>query len=59
MCEYCENKKILMSFDESLEFEGYVGIKNRNKLEVSNDFGVTQIEINYCPMCGRNLKECE
>ena len=56
MCEYCEKEKVILTFDESVDFEGYVNIIN-NQLVISNDYGLTAIRINYCPMCGRKLEE--
>lgn len=57
MCEYCENKGVLMSFDESLWKEGYLRIVENNQLEVDNDYGITRTRINYCPNCGRDLNK--
>lgn len=50
-CKYCEKKEIIMTFDESKDFEGYVWIE-RGSLVVDNDYERALVEINYCPMCG-------
>ena len=53
ICDYC-NGKVLVTFDESPEFEGYVSVI-KNELVISNDYGATAIGINFCPVCGKKL----
>ena len=50
-CFLCETKKFMLTKN------GTIDIVNGNRLEIdSNLDGVTTVEINYCPMCGRKLK---
>ena len=63
MCEICKiGKEKLLKYDyANTEFE--VSLDDENVLNVAyndteNDFmDYVQIHINYCPMCGRKLKE--
>lgn len=54
VCMYCENEQAFYSnysvFDFNLNSKGILNISSEH-----NDDD--QIKINYCPMCGRNLKE--
>lgn len=62
-CKTCETNDALtdnlplVTFDESRESEGYVYITRSGNLAIDNDYSRTQISINYCPMCGRCLKD--
>ena len=50
-CFLCETKKFMLTKN------GTIDIVNGNRLEIdSNLDGITDVEINYCPMCGRKLK---
>lgn len=59
MCEYCN----LLSGDKRiLEEDGQteVSMNRVNKdyyIEAENDYDIIDIDINYCPFCGRKLKE--
>lgn len=65
-CEYCEeNKYIYDGMELSTKDDGYCGIDaymNNNKLNIDAsadtyepNYIEAEIEINYCPMCGRKL----
>ena len=50
-CFLCETKKFMLTKN------GAIDIVNGNRLEIdSNLDGVTNVEINFCPMCGRKLE---
>ena len=50
-CFLCETKKFMLTKN------GTIDIVNGNRLEIdSNLDGLTDVEINYCPMCGRKLE---
>lgn len=50
-CFLCETKKFMLTKN------GTIDIVNGNRLEIdSNLDGITDVEINYCPMCGRKLE---
>lgn len=50
-CFLCETKKFMLTKN------GTIDIINGNRLEIdSNLDGLTDVEINYCPICGRKLK---
>lgn len=56
MCEYCEqNKKPLFEY-----YDATVVISNDNQLNITDIYESYyidyDIEINYCPMCGKKLK---
>jgi hypothetical protein len=53
MCEYCEEGELLID-DEFLNCCVYDGILTVGEEENGN---VAEVEINYCPMCGRRLRE--
>ena len=57
MCEYCKDKKYLsnalLSSVRIQQFED----KNKNKIYALAINSSTYIKINYCPVCGRKLKE--
>jgi hypothetical protein len=54
MCEYCEQKD---KYGYSKEIMSEVCIVNGEKLSVVT-YGFEEcVDINYCPMCGRNLRE--
>lgn len=53
MCEYCENGKPLIG-----DFSDGALIENGNILVSYGECSdCAKGRINYCPMCGRNLKE--
>ena len=59
MCEYC---KLLRGDREILEENGEteIAIGRVNKdyyIEAGNDYDSIDIDINYCPFCGRKLSE--
>lgn len=59
MCEYC---KLLSGDREILEENGEteIAIGRVNKdyyIEAGNDYDSIDIDINYCPFCGRKLSE--
>jgi len=61
-CKYCETKEL--GYGKSLDFENPdVCINYDNTLAIDYDAYSTDssfreyAKINYCPMCGRNLKE--
>ena len=59
VCGYCEllsgDRKIL---EEDGETEIAIGRVNKDYyIEAGNDYDSIDIDINYCPMCGRKLKE--
>lgn len=50
-CFLCETKKFMLTKN------GTIDIINGNRLEIdSNLDGLTDVEINYCPICGRKLE---
>ena len=50
-CFLCETKKFMLTKN------GAIDIVNGNRLEIdSNLDGLTDVEINYCPICGRKLE---
>lgn len=50
-CFLCETKKFMLTKN------GTIDIVSGNRLEIdSNLDGLTDVEINYCPICGRKLK---
>lgn len=68
MCEYCEKEKPLFKSSEPrplLQLHGNgvpndeleVGIYNKTLFCQANGYGTKTLSINFCPMCGRNLKE--
>lgn len=59
MCEYCKllsgDRKIL---EEDGKTEVAIGRVNKDYyIEVENDYDIIDIDINYCPFCGRKLSE--
>lgn len=70
MCEYCEGNKAIISSIKQLEdrTETVVGGIENEKLKIStmvqtafliNSPAFAETEINFCPMCGRNLATTE
>lgn len=61
MCEYCNTKiyivkrKIMKDLMQPLTYEGTL----RQQLEDITGIKFLEIKNNYCPMCGRKLKEGE
>ena len=57
ICEYCKPKPKLL-FENGLEL---MIISGTLDIELGGDYsgsGISDyVDINYCPMCGRNLKE--
>ena len=52
MCEYCEKGKSILHDDT---YDGLnIFIKNNLLWEKTNDMGT---DINYCPICGKKLRE--
>ena len=50
-CFLCETKKFMLTKN------GTIDIVNGNRLKIdSNLDGLTDVEINYCPICGRKLE---
>lgn len=50
-CFLCETKKFMLTKN------GAIDIVNGNRLEIdSNLDGLTNVEINFCPICGRKLE---
>lgn len=50
-CFLCETKKFMLTKN------GTIDIINGNRLEIdSNLDGLTDVEINFCPICGRKLE---
>lgn len=50
-CFLCETKKFMLTKN------GTIDIVSGNRLEIdSNLDGLTDVEINYCPICGRKLE---
>ena len=50
-CFLCETKNFMLTKN------GTIDIVNGNRLEIdSNLDGLTDVEINYCPICGRKLE---
>ena len=67
MCKYCENK-INLDIDTGTDLHGYIDNSFWPRIELyatvdGGWFGSIDVEgtldINYCPMCGRKLKEPE
>ena len=60
-CEYCEAKenKVLISTDcDETNFDIYVARNAPLLVAMSSTFvDQSEIEINFCPMCGRSLKQ--
>ena len=66
MCEYCENRKIIKSCNFCGSAKMIVSIsENMNILDIYGDkerFSIfkriyrPRFDINYCPMCGRDLR---
>lgn len=59
MCKYCQGDKIKYSNNQQGIILHYMKI-NGNKLLINNNtsFNIQKdFIINYCPMCGRKLKE--
>ena len=65
-CEYCKGSKFIQEGKETgIKANGYVGLDvwlDYNKLNIDGSVDVyepnyieIEIEINYCPMCGRKL----
>ena len=52
MCKYCEGKKSLTS--NPMISDIYV---SGNSMRFDTGFEEGAVEINFCPMCGRDLKE--
>lgn len=65
MCEYCEKGKTLISeerLDSDFEYHKFNTFIWRDELITKNKNGPCldvdeKCKINYCPMCGRKLKE--
>jgi len=62
MCEYCEGKKLIFDGDRGDEGVYKIDISG-NELLISSsadagwiNFSDEEFPINYCPMCGRSLK---
>ena len=62
-CEYCNGKRPIGSTDGYIEgywHEGDVGMPSGTtgilEIEITHR-DVRHIKINYCPMCGRKIKE--
>lgn len=63
-CDYCDGD-YLMPVSESVSFgiethaciDGGKLLVNAGSLENDYDHGYSETPINYCPMCGRKLKE--
>ena len=58
MCRFCENGKVPNLKSENMNVEVYL---NDNQLIIET-YGYdtnmdSDVEINYCPVCGRQLKE--
>ena len=55
MCEYCQDNKKLSDYEVHAEISntGYLYLSAYNS-EYSN-----AVELNFCPMCGRDLKTKE
>lgn len=55
MCKYCEKGCDIKDIDYMP-----IGKILNNKLIIPNEYnkyGESEIEINFCPMCGRDLRE--
>lgn len=61
MCEYCEEQRtILDTFPVVLKILPVERMKNKKIIEKYYALSIKEIaytKINYCPMCGRKLKE--
>lgn len=53
MCEYCKGKNLMTIQDKRIALY----INNKNQLKILSDYNEYAKDINYCPMCGRKLKE--
>lgn len=56
MCEYCESQRYIMrnDYNSLLLFED--GLLSFLSSEGDDDYRL-ETTINFCPMCGRNLRE--
>ena len=57
MCKYCENGCDIEDIDYM-----HIGRILNNKFIIQNEYnklGESEIKINFCPMCGRDLREKE
>jgi len=54
MCEYCEGKTKLIDGRIVLEI---IGNELESEYDGLEEHGQAFVIINFCPMCGRNLKE--
>ena len=55
-CIYC-NANIRMAIKESSDMELYIETNSfTGNPYMYDEYSGNEIEINYCPMCGRNLK---
>lgn len=73
MCEFCENIGVgipNLNFADStarnwIKSGEYIGIReiiNRKALvftNSANEYGYGALDINYCPICGRDLRSAE
>lgn len=60
MCEFCENQKIIEFFDGKITWHIRDKEKGYDMYYANSRTGeLGMIEISYCPICGRNLKDGE
>lgn len=64
MCEYCKSEnfvgnEFLLEFDDGEDKIDTVKVyvTSDGNLYLHNDYGAIVTSINYCPMCGKKLKE--
>ena len=61
MCKYCEGDEYIVGKNGCASFVWMRIGNDRNLLfnTDANEYDRGEAQINYCPMCGRNLKEAE
>ena len=57
MCEYCNKGKSLKEFEGSSSYYKIIGKKIEHREDCLDSYYsyTDEIQINYCPMCGRKL----
>lgn len=64
MCEYCEGDKFILEdrYERRARSFKWMNLHSDGLLVFNtdgNEYERGEVYINYCPMCGRNLKEAD
>jgi hypothetical protein len=55
-CKYCQNNETLLQRDGPGKLLVQISIENGHLVH-ADDFGIKGEKINFCPMCGEDLRE--